>query len=144
MPTLSDLPVPPATSMQWRRVALAVLAVAALMLFMVKSRPPSRVEEPVIAPWTTAVAREKKRQETLLRTINGNLDLPLTAAYDQRWQGFLGAVKWHSDRRPEVLAAIRRRLALPPLLPGASAGSVETQRLALETAYGLFPTELEP
>ena len=144
MPILSDLPVPSVTSTEWRRVALAVLAVAALMLFMVKSRPPSRVEEPVIAPWTTAVAREKKRQETLLRTINGNLDLPLPAAYDRRWQGFLGAVKWHSDRRPEVLAAIRRRLALPPLSAGASAGSVETPRLALETAYGLFPTELEP
>lgn len=52
-------------------------------------------------------------------------------------------MKWQADRRPEVLAAVRRRLQMPPLSPRAGGQAVGTQRLAMETACGLFPVELE-
>lgn len=107
-------------------------------------RPPVASTEGVTAPWTTAAARATKRQATLDQTINQNLALPLSPDADRRWEDFLGAVKWQADRRPEVLAAVRRRLALPSLSAKAGKLAVETQRLALETAYGLFPAELEP
>ena len=123
----------------------AVLFVAVLMLFVRQSfRVPEEPGQPVVAPWTTAPAREAQRQETIGRTINGNLDLPVGPAYEPRWQAFLSAAKWQAQRGPEILAAVRRRLALPPLPLEAPARTVETQRLAMETGYGLFPLELEP
>ncbi len=123
----------------------AVLFVAGVMLFVRQScRLPEEPGQPVVAPWTTASAREAKRQETINGTIQGNLDLPAGPGDEPRWQAFLGAAKWQAQRGPEILAAVRRRLALPPLAPEAAPGTVETQRLAMETAYGLFPLELEP
>lgn len=80
----------------------------------------------------------------LTQSIQANLDLPLTAGHDEKWQQFLNAAKWQAMRTPEVLAAVKRRLALPPLPASAPARRGETARLALETAYALFPTELEP
>lgn len=121
----------------------AVLFLAVLMLFVWKSRREPEVPGgEVKAPWTTAAAREAKRRVTVERTINGNLELPLTPANEERWKSFLSAVKWQADRRPEVLTALRRRLQNPPF--PTKGRIVETQRLAMETAYGLFPTELEP
>ena len=98
----------------------------------------------ITAPWTTAEARQRKQQAIFASTINQNLNLPLAASDDRRWESFLGAVKWQADRRPEVLTAVRRRLQLPPLPPRARGQAMETQRLAMETAHALFPTELAP
>ena len=123
----------------------AVLFLAVLMLFVRRSqRLPEISYDEITAPWTTAAAREKKRRAIIEETINRHLNLPLTPDADRKWESFLGAVKWQADRRPEVLAAVRRRLQMPPLPPGTKGQALETQRLALETAHGLFPTELEP
>ena len=123
----------------------AVLFLAVLMLFVRRSqRMPEVSSDEITAPWTTAAAREKKRRGIIEETINGNLNLPLTPDADWEWESFLGAVKWQADRRPEVLDAVRRRLQMPLLPPRARGQALETQRLALETAHGLFPTQLEP
>ena len=142
---MSDANMPPPKSgvQEWPLAALLFLAV--LMLFVWRSHRPAEISSgEITAPWTTAAAREEKRRTTLEATINRNLNLPLTPEADRRWESFLGAVKWQADRRPEVLAAVRRRLQMPPLPPRTKGQALETQRLALETAYGLFPTELEP
>ncbi len=142
---MSDLNSTPPKSGGLGWAAAALLFLAVLMLFVWRSqRPPGDSSPEVMAPWTTSAAREAKRRATLDQSINQNLNLPLSSDADRRWEDFLGAVKWQADRRPEVLAAVRRRLELPPLAAKAGKRAIETQRLALETAYGLFPTELEP
>ena len=122
----------------------AVFFLAVLMLFVWRSqRPHADTAEELSAPWTTTDARERKRQDTIDNLINRNLDLPLSPDADRRWERFLEAVKWQADRRPEVLAAVRRRLRMPPLPTSTKGQALETQRLALETAHGLYPTEIE-
>ena len=121
-----------------------LLLLGLLMVWVWRAHRPAKggsVE--VVAPWTTAAARAAQRSEVRNRSIEGNFGLPLTPEYEGRWQSFLGAVKWTSDRRPEVLAEVRRRLTMPPLETTATARAVEVQRLAMETAHGLFPVELE-
>jgi hypothetical protein len=123
----------------------ALLFIAALMWFVWRWPPQLQVpSDEVTAPWTTAAAREAKRRTIHDQVINRILNLPLAAETEGRWEEFLEAVKWQADRRPEVLAAVRRRLELPPLAALSGKRAVETQRLAMETAYALFPAELEP
>lgn len=142
---MSDFPASHAQAREMGWALAALFFLAGVMLFVRQScRLPEDPGRPVIAPWTTASARAAKRQETINLSINGNLDLPAGPAYEPRWQAFLSAAKWQAQPRPEILAAVRRRLALPPLPPEAPARTVETQRLAMETGYGLFPVELEP
>lgn len=104
----------------------------------------------VSAAWTTAAARDLQRIRVRERAIAPNLNLPVPEVFpadlpmEQRWEEFLQAVLWQVDRRPEVLAAVRRRLQMPPLPATAGEQSIEVQRLVLEAAYGLFPDELLP
>lgn len=125
-------------------IVAAVVLLAGVMLWVRQSWRPVGVDAVVRAPWATTAERAAQRRETMEKTINANLNLPLNLQSDARWQQFLGAVKWQADRRPEVLAAMRLRLQMPILPPRSSRTAVETQRLALETAFGLFPLELEP
>ncbi len=134
----------PSRARGWGVAIAGVFFLGVLMVFLRWSlKPPRPTPSVVRAPWTTAAAREAKRQSIIQETINRNLELPLTPDADLRWQSFLGAVKWQADRRPEVLAALRRRLRMPPLPPRPKERALETQRLALETAFALFPTQLE-
>ncbi len=142
---ITKLPPSSAESGGLRRAVAALLFIAALMWFVWRwSPPPGDFSDGVSAPWTTAAAREAKRRTIHDQAIQQNLNLPLSPEAEGRWEEFLGAVKWQADRRPEVLAAVRRRLELPPLAATAGKHAIETQRLAMETAYGLFPAELEP
>jgi len=129
----------------WNRTGAGLLLMAGILCGVwLSQRPPANSSTGVIAPWATASARDAARQMILTQSIQANLNLPLTADYDGKWQQFLNAAKWQSMRTPGVLAAVKRRLALPPLPATAPKRQVETARLALETAYALFPTELEP
>ena len=142
---MSEPNIPPPTSGGPGWPFGAVLFLVVVMLFVWRSQwAPDVASEDVRAPWTTAAAREKKRRAIVEETINRNLDLPLTPDFNRRWESFLGAVKWQADRRPAVLAALRRRLQMPQPPPGTKGLALETARLALETAHGLFPRELEP
>lgn len=133
----------PSGGIGWAVAALLFLAL--LMLFVRRSQVGRELaDREVKAPWTTASARAEKKKATLERAINQNLDLPLTPEAGGRWEIFLEAVKWQADRRPEVLAAVRRRLQLSPPPPGTKGQALETWRLALETGHALFPTQLEP
>lgn len=115
------------------------------MFFVLKSyQAPAVPNKEVVALWTKAENREARRRTTREETISGNLELPVTAEADGRWKSFLGAVKWNADRRPEVLAALVRRLDFTRAPDLEKLGSVEVLRLAMETAFGLFPTQLEP
>lgn len=133
-------------------LAAAVLLVAGLMFFVRRSYDPAPPppEETVTAPWTTAASREAKRLATREKVIAANLNLPVAPAEDARWKAFLGAVKWSADRRPEVRDALARRLrfpdpaASPASIPAADMPSNEVRRLAMETAFALFPAGLEP
>ncbi len=128
----------------WGRTGAGLLLMAVLLFWVWQSQRPTAKSDPqVVAPWATSSARDAARQDILTQSIQANLDLPLTAEHDGRWQQFLNAAKWQAMRTPEVLAAVKRRLTLPPL-PANAPRQVETARLALETAYALFPTELEP
>lgn len=125
-------------------LAAALLAVGGLMIWVQRAyQPPSAGPDEVTAPWATAAAREAKRRNTRENVIAANLELPLSAAYDGRWKSFLSAVKWSADRRPEVLAAVSRRLKFTSLPPGEKPPATEVLRLAMETGYALFPTQLE-
>ena len=142
--TMSGISPTPAKSPRPAPAVGAVVLVTLLMLLVWRSRPrPQETAGEVLAPWTTAEARAAKQRDTVQQTIDGNLNLPLTPDANRRWESFLGAVKWQADRRPAVLAAVRRRLQLPPLEPSEKGLPREVQRLAIETAYGLFPVEVE-
>jgi len=115
-----------------------------MLIVWAAQRSRTRDPDEVIAPWTTAAAREESWRQTRDGVIQANLeDLP-PIDQDGKWQQLLNAAKWQAERSPGVLAAVRRRLTLPVLPPNANAHAVETARLALETAYALFPRELEP
>lgn len=126
----------------------ALLVVGGLMIFVHLSYRNFGFRESAVpeitAPWTTASAREAQRRHTRDEVIGANLGLPPASGDNARWQSFLSAVKWNGDHRPEVLAALRHRLEIPGADSVKSDGFTEVQRLAMETAFGLFPTELEP
>ncbi|MES2708855.1 MAG: hypothetical protein V4726_19835 [Verrucomicrobiota bacterium] len=123
----------------------ALFFIGGLMFFVQRSyHPAPPPSEEVVAPWTTAAFREAKRRATRSQVIAENQNLPLTPANDSRWKSFLSAVKWNADRRPEVRAALARRLDFLKAPDQAPPPSTEVLRLAMETAFGLFPTQLEP
>lgn len=129
---------------EWGWVLAGMIFVTAVMFFAWRGPVPQELENGTVrAPWASAAAREAKRRATIGETINGNLDLQAGPGTERRWQSFLSAVKWQADRRPEVLEAVRRQLKLNPLPARSPRAAVETRRLALETAYGLFSKGLE-
>lgn len=129
-------------------ILCALLLVCGLMVYIRLSYEdfPLREssESEVTASWTTAAAREAQRHHIRDEVIGANLELPSASGANARWLSFLSAVKWNGDRRPEVLAALRRRLEFSGTSYPKSRGSTEVLRLAMETGFGLFPTELEP